>query len=161
MKIAIVGSHPETWHLAPFDDPTWTIWAFSRRNYNKLPRCDLWFELHSPKCFPSYEINIPGYVDWLTSNPKRMTHPIFPKDALVERFGPYFFTDGQAPWMLAYAITQEPEKIGIWGIEAAGPYQAQRSEIRHFVQVARDQGIEVTAPAESELLEPKPIYAFS
>ena len=159
MKIAIVGSGHATWPLAPFSDPIWTIWGFSRRNYGKLPRCDLWFELHSEKCFRDYDINIPGYVPWLKSNQARMTQPLFPWKALVERFGPYFFSHGQVPWLMAYAITQEPEAIGLWGIEGADKYKPQRPEIQHFAQAAEDIGIEVIAA--SDVLEPEGLYAFS
>lgn len=159
MKIAIVGSGPDSWTKAPFDDPEWTIWGFSRRNYNKLPRCDLWFELHHERNFRSYNIDIKAYVPWLMSNPKRMTQPTFPRRLILERFGPYFLGHGQAPWMMAYAILQEPQTIGLWGLEGMGPYQGQRPEIQHFAQVARDNGIEVIA--EGEILEPNKLYAFS
>lgn len=157
MKIAIVGSGG-TWIAAPFEEPEWTIWGFSRRNYGKYPRCDLWFELHSPKLFSSYDKQITGYVDWLKSFKARMTQPLFPKDAILERFGSHFFSHGQVPWIMAYAITQEPEAIGLWGIEGAGPYKGQRAEIQHFAQVARDHKIVVS---HNEILEPNKLYAFS
>jgi hypothetical protein len=163
MKIAIVGSHPLTWEQAPVDDPSWTIWAFSRRNYGKFKRCDLWFELHNEKLFPSYERDCKGYTDWLLSTPKRMTRAFFPFQLLIERFGPYFFAYGQISWMLAYAILQEPETIGLFGIECEGNYAPQKAEIHHFVQVARDLGIEVIAAASPEIkiLEPNRFYALS
>lgn len=161
MKIALVGSHPETWDKAPFDDFSWEIWGFSRRNHLKLARCDVWFELHHPSNFRRYDIDIPGYVPWLKGAQQRMTYPLFPWEAVLDRYGPYFLTGGQISWMMAYAIMQEPEAIGLWGVEAAGKYQTQRYEIWHFTQVARDMGIEVVAPAESELLDPPKLYAFS
>lgn len=161
MKIAIVGSHPETWELAPFNDKSWTIWGFSRKNYAKLTRCDVWFELHHPRNYHSYEVNCPGYVDWLNDQPSAMLHGDYPWGHILNEFGPYFFQHGQVPWLLALAITYGPSEIGLWGIEGALAYQPQRPEILHFVQVARDEGILVTAPAESELLDPNPLYAFS
>lgn len=160
MKIAIVGSHPETWDKAPFDDLSWTIWGFSRRNYGKLPRCDTWFELHDQKHFHSYDINCKGYVEWLKNYPNRMTAPLFPWKPLKERFGPYFLSQGQISWLMAYAIVQEPEEIGLWGVEAAEKYRPQRYEIWHFAQVAEDLGITVRAP-EVDLFEPDRVYAFS
>lgn len=160
MNIAIVGSGHDTWPLAPFDDPTWKIWGFSRRNYNKLPRCDLWFELHKPSAFHQYNKDIPPYVPWLLSRKERMTQPTFPKGLVLQRFGPYFLCHGQAPWIMAYAILQEPQRISLYGIEGIEPYHGQRSEIQHFSQVARDLGIEVEAPG-STVLEPRKLYAFS
>jgi hypothetical protein len=151
MKIAIVGSHPLTWEQAPVDDPSWTIWAFSRRNYGKLKRCDLWFELHHEKNFPSYDRDCKGYTAWLMANPKRQTRVTFPHGLLVERFGPYFFSKGQISWMMAYAIMQEPETIGLFGIECEGNYAPQKAEIHHFA----------AASPEIKILEPSPLYAFS
>jgi hypothetical protein len=60
------------------------------------------------------------------------------------------------PWIMAHAIMQKPEKIGIWGVDPAGP---QRTEVQHFVQVARDRGIEVIAP-EDTILNPPRLYAL-
>jgi hypothetical protein len=168
MKIAIVGSHPLTWEQAPLDDPSWIIWGFSRRNYGKLTRPvenpgDLWFELHHEKNFRQYDIDCKGYSQWLLANPKRMTRATFPHKLLLERFGPYFFTYGQISWMLAYAILQEPETIGLFGIECEGNYAPQKAEMWHFVQVARDLGIEVIAydSPEIKILEHPKLYAFS
>jgi hypothetical protein len=144
---------------APFDDPEWTIWGFSRGMYTKFPRFDLWFELHDPKLFNSYEKNFPGYVGWLTKQ-HRVTRPMFPWAEIKERFGTQFFTGGQAPYMFAYAIMQEPHAIAIHGMSAAGPYKPQRYELQHFAGLAHDLGIEVTAP-HSDILEPNKLYSFS
>lgn len=48
--IAICGSHPETIERAPFDDPSWLIYACSPHNveHRTLPRVDEWFEVHLP-----------------------------------------------------------------------------------------------------------------
>lgn len=84
----------------------------------------------------------------------------FPRDDLLERFGPYFFSQGQAPWLMAYAISQNPMEIGLWGIEALDIYDRQRFEIQHFVQVAKDLGIMVTVPDGCTLLQPRKLYGF-
>ncbi len=156
-KIAIVGCYPETWEQAPFNDPEWEIWGFSRRNWKNLPRCDKWFELHTPRKFPSYEIDFPGYCAFLES-PHCVLAENFPKDALIERFGSFFFSGGQAPWMMAYAITQEPEAIGLWGIECVDRYAFQRFEVQHFLLVAHDRGIKLVIPENCTLMEPRKLY---
>jgi hypothetical protein len=54
--IAIVGSHPATATMAPFQDEGWLIYACSPdntpfgdpKNCRTLPRHDQWFELHAP-----------------------------------------------------------------------------------------------------------------
>lgn len=48
--IAILGSHPATVLAAPFDDPSWLIYACSPHNveHRTLPRVTEWYELHDP-----------------------------------------------------------------------------------------------------------------
>src|SRR5713226_4715918 len=46
LKIAMIGTAPSSRMLAPFNDPSWKIWACSPGNMNALPRVDTWFELH-------------------------------------------------------------------------------------------------------------------
>lgn len=101
----------------------------------------------------------PGYSDFIKTDPSVVTQDMFPKRELLAEFGPYFFCGGQAPWIMAYAITQKPETIGLWGIDPRGDYKPQRSEVQHFVQIARDRGIEVIAP-EDDVLTPRPLYGY-
>lgn len=158
-KIAIVGCYPESWERAPFNDKSWEIWGFSRRNMAKLPRCDKWFELHSPQNFVRYEGEVPGYNAWLKRDNIFLQKDL-PKDELVARFGDFFFDEGQCSWMLAYAITLNPTEIGIWGVEAIDRYGRQRASIRHFIQCAKDQGIRVTVPNGCTLMESSQLYGF-
>lgn len=162
-KIAIVGGHPEFWASAPFDDSSWEIWAFSRGVWKEreLPRWDRWFELHDSKKYRKWEDTYwKGYGDFLKANNGKVTELAdFPRTKLIERFGTWFFRGGQAPWLIAYAITLNPSEIGIWGIEALGDYKPQRYCIQHFIQLARDAGIKVTVPEGCTLLEEeKQIY---
>ncbi len=155
MKIAIVGSG-ETYIYAPYDDPSWTIWGFSRRNFNKYPRCDKWFELHHPRNYPRYELVVPGYTAFIENAVK---YDDFPFESIIKEFGPYFLTEGQAPWMMAYAIQHGPGVIGLWGIEGIEKHHAQRHEIHYFAEMARIRGIDVTSP-QNELLKPGKLYAY-
>jgi hypothetical protein len=157
MKIAIVGSKPDTWEKVPELGSEWEIWRFSRQNWKKPPKAHRWFELHRPKMLRQYEIPHPGYTEFC-QNGAVMQHN-FPMERLLDEFGPYFFSGGQAPWIMAYAITLNPQTIGLWGIDPQGDYKPQRSEMQHFVQIARDRGIEVIAP-EDNILMPRPLYAW-
>lgn len=158
MKIAIVGSKPDTWDKVPKLGDEWEIWRFSRRNFKKPPKADRWFELHRPEKMPRMEEACPGYEQFCKDCNAIMQHH-FPMERLIDEFGPYFFSGGQAPWIMAYAITFNPQTIGLWGIDPIGDYKPQRSEVQHFVQVARDRGIEVIAP-EEEILKPRPLYGW-
>src|SRR3990167_2230466 len=104
--IAILGSHPETKLLAPFDDD-WLIYACSPHNYShgRLPRVDQWFELHVPIAHPTRSY---PYLRWLEDQEfpvwmrDRESIPLFPRakeypeQELKDRFGPYIFTSSIA-----------------------------------------------------------------
>ena len=156
-KIAIVGSNPDTWEKVPEGDG-WEIWRFSRRNYESPPKPDKWFELHHPRNYQRYEAVKPGYIQFL-KDVGAVTYGDFPFDELLNEFGSFFFSGGQAPWLMAYAITQKPKMIGLWGINPAGDYKPQLSEVHHFVQIARDRGIEVISPEDPNPVTPRPLYA--
>jgi hypothetical protein len=158
MKIAIVGCKPDTWEKVPLLGPEWEIWRFSRRTFEKPPKAHRWFEIHHPRNYPRYAASKPGYLEFLRET-GAITFHNFPWDALLREFGPYFFSGGQMPWIMAYAITCNPETIGIWGVDPIGDYKPQRSEVQHFVQIARDRGIEVIAP-EEKILEPRRLYGL-
>lgn len=158
MKIAIVGSAPESWEKVPKLGKEWEIWRFSRRNFNKPPKFHRWFELHHPRNYSRYEGSCPGYTKFLEKH-HAITFKQFPFARLLDEFGPYFFSGGQAPWIMAYAITLDPQTIGLWGINPRGDYKPQLSEVQHFTQVARDRGIEVIAP-EDDVLKPRTLYAL-
>lgn len=168
MKIAILGSAPSSLSLAPFDDPSWTIWGCSPGAAANIRRADAFFELHRW----GQEWLTQEYRQWLGSfnAPVYMIEKVaevpnsvvYPKDDMVNEFGPYFFTSTPA-WMLALAIKMQPEEIGIWGIDmaAAGEYSEQKPGCIHFIQIAKDRGIKITVPQESDLLRPPPLYGFS
>lgn len=159
MKIAIVGCKPDTWHKVSKLGAEWEVWRFSRRNFTKPPKFHRWFELHSPKMYSTYEAQCPGYTKFL-HDVHAITQTNFPKARLLDEFGHYFFSGGQAPWIMAYAITLEPDTIGLWGIDPVGDYKPQRAEVQHFVQVARDRGIKVIAPDDGILEPQNPLYGF-
>jgi hypothetical protein len=123
----------------------------------KLPRVDKWFELHDPRNYPRYENEIHGYNAWL-KRPFVVTIEDFPKDALIEQFGKFFFSQGQAPWLMAYAISLKPDAIGLWGIEGLNFHDKQRPELWHFIQICHDRGIEFIIPDNCKLLSPDKTY---
>ena len=79
--IAITGSNPHTVGMAPFEDPSWLIYACSPDNCEhgnseharNLPRHDQWFELHNPIADPSRPYNYLKYLEnlplvWMRDN---------------------------------------------------------------------------------------------
>jgi hypothetical protein len=167
MKIAIVGAYPGSKLGAPYGDSEWQIWSLSPRNENELPRCDVWFELHKPQ-MTNPDHPTPEYGKWLRSRPVVYMQGVvsdipgsveYPKDEMLARFGPHFFSSSFA-WMWALAITKNPEAIGIWGVNpAAAEYAHQVPAHHHFAQVARAAGIEVIAPG-CLLFDPCQLYGY-
>lgn len=161
MKIALVGGHPSK-RAAPFDDPSWTIWSCSERNYAEVPRADLWFELHLREAIDG---NGP-YLAFLRAHPAVLMRQRFadipgsrrlPLETLTGRFGRCFF-QGTPCYMAAQALASQPVAIGLWGIEGRFPeYARQRQALQHFVWLAEQQGIAVTCPDD---LLAAPLYAF-
>jgi len=162
-SIAIMGSNPKNKLAAPFDDPDWKIWACSTHNappHQELPRVDEWFEVHSPAADPTRS---PEFLAWVkdlsTKIPVHMRDRAdypdsleYPEEEMKARFGPFFFTS-TISYMLAKAIAEEPEAIGIWGVMQASEneWTYQRDGIRYFIQMAHNAGIKVLVPPEARL----------
>ncbi len=179
MKIACLGAAPSSRLLAPFQDPTWEIWACSPPNFN-LPRVDAWFELHSLKRKIGHQSNAP-FVDVLQKHPRvyltggcasRGIPPdpmfsmfpnaiAFPYDELLAEFGPWFFSSSLA-WMMAFAITMKPDEIGLWGVDMSAheEYGYQRAGCHRFIEHCAARGIKVCAPPESDILHHAPLYGL-
>lgn len=143
-----------------------------------LPRVTRWFELHKGEQLLNWN-GVPQdhYVDWLAYHSSKGEHQFklymidqdyvphaetFPKDALIEEFSPYFFTSSFA-WMIAYAMQSGAAKIGLYGIDMStlDEYRRQRPQFQHFIWLAKQRGIKVSAPIESDILQPPPLYGYS
>jgi hypothetical protein len=184
-KIALLGSAPSSVQLAPFDDPTWNIWACSPGARPHARRVDAWFEIHlwephQPwfhRDYVDFMASLPCPVYMLEHVPAIPNSTPFPKDAVLgyvygeikgadgiarpARFNPNDFGSSLS-WMLALAIMQQPDEIGLWGVDmAAGEeYGPQKDGCLALIHVARSIGIKVTVPPESDLLRPVPLYGF-
>lgn len=170
LKIALIGTAPSSRMLAPFNDPSWKIWACSPGNMNSLPRVDVWFELHSNLLWPEHESYGKPYIEWL----KQQKFPVYMQDQsqvpqatpfpmleMVEEFGRDFFTSSFA-WMMALAIKQGATEIGLYGIDMASrdEYIQQRPGFYFFRHQAEQRGIKISAPNESDIMQSPPLYAY-
>lgn len=191
MKIALIGSAPSSIRLAPYGDPTWRIWGCSPGVYSIAARTDAWFELHrwEPGVIGRPDTQkpwfSPEYVAWMAKHPLVYMHsPVpeipgsraLPVQALIERYGSYFFTSSIA-WMFALALEEiraerqaaaaagqpQPEAaIGMYGIDMAAneEYGDQRTGCQFFATLANQMGVTLVVPPESDLLMPKPLYGI-
>jgi len=167
-KIAIIGSAASSVHLAPYGDPSWEIWGCSPSN-KAAPRVDVWFELHNVEL--KKREGLVEWLEWLSKQPivymQTGPNPEFPMarpyplSEMIKKYGPYWWTS-QIAYMMAAAIEQKPEVIGIWGVDMAAnsEYNQQRLACQFLIMIAKQQGIDIFVPPESDLLEPAPLYGF-
>jgi len=172
MKICIVGSAPHSTGMAPYGSEDWVIWGCSpsvwgtAKQYGYLNRFNGFFEMHRYGNFPNMS---PEYRAWLesvdipvfTSEPvsSLKNNVVVPVDELVKKYGPYWF-NSTVSWMMALAIEQKPSQIALYGIDMAAneEYFSQKMGCIRMAERAVEQGIQVTAPYESDLFTPPPLY---
>ncbi len=169
MKVALCGSAPSSLRLAPFGDPSWKIYGCSPGVYGVATRVDEWFETHLWE--PGQPWFTPEYCQWLSALPDRGVKlwtggpigsipgaQVFPFDEILDEFDPQrYFCTSSLFWMMAHAIRQGATKIGFWGVDMAAneEYEMQRAGIHFLAYKAAERGIEVGAPAESDLFTPR------
>ena len=173
LKVAVVGSAPSSVHLAPYNDSSWQIWACSPANMKILPRVDAWFELHAmvELLEDSARSWAEPYLNWLCEQKftvfmqeQNATVPNavkFPKEELVQDFGPHFMSSSIA-WMIALALKSGATEIAIYGVDMAanGEYLSQRPAIHHFYYIAKAMGVSIRCPPESDVLRTPPMYGY-
>lgn len=170
-KVALIGTAPSSRMLAPFGDPSWEIWACSPGNQGVLPRVDVWFELHGNLMWPENKHYGEPYIEWL----KKLPIPVFmqdqnvvpnalvyPREEMVNEFGRDFFTSSFS-WMMALAISKGVEELALYGIDMASrdEYILQRPGFYFFRHIAQQRGIKVSAPNESDIMQPPGLYGYS
>lgn len=167
-KIAVCGSAASSVGFAPYQDPEWEIWSCSPANKGQ-PRVDVWFELHNPDV--KIREGLTEWLDWLKQQPivyMQKPYPgyrgarIYPLKDIVEKYGPYWWTS-QLAFMLALAIEQKPDTIGIFGVDmaATSEYNQQRVACQHLVyHLLKDTNIKLVVPPESDILEHAPFYGY-
>lgn len=140
---------------------------------------DSFFELHRWEApvigDPTRQVTwfSPEYVQFLRNfkGPVYMTEPApeitnatrLPREQLLTKNGPFFFTSSLA-WMAALALEDpELEELAFFGVDmaAAEEYHFQKPGCLHFITKAIERGIKVTVPPESDLLQPMPLYGVS
>lgn len=179
MKVAIVGTAPDSRALAPFGDKEWEIWVCSAGNSqaSALPRCTRWFELHGLD-----EMTAPAnrpwslpYFGWLRAQEfpvylqeKSELLPqalVYPFKRIVKKFGKTWFTSSIA-WMMAFAIEQmvAGDEIALFGVDMAADqehYTSQKAGCLRWIEIAKEKGIIVSIPLESCLGKQFPLYGYS
>lgn len=167
-KVAIVGGS-QSRKYAPFDDPTWDIWAFSNRRL-PIPRVTRWYEIHAVQSLRRLR-RTPSRRDFKEhwSLLRRQKCPVYmqrthkdipnsvayPLDEAIAEFGRCFTSS--ASYAVAMAIMEGYQGIGLWGVDLTirKHYVYQRRAIEYLLSVARIRGIKVYLPPTSRLKVPK------
>lgn len=168
-KIAIVGTAMTSSLDAPYDDESWEIWNIAG-NYQHKKRFDKWFELHTMDVLKAdgarddYFQYLKDAGDKLIIGHACADYPeakMYPKEEIYKIFPDKYFNN-QISLMLAFAIMQLPDQIGIWGIDMVGQddYEHQRSCVEHYIGIAKGMGIAFTFPPETPLCRGQRVYAL-
>ncbi len=174
VKVALVGSAPSSCRLAPYMNPEWHIIGCSPGLYGVAPRVNEWVELHLWE--PGATWFSPEYCQWLKALPQRGAKlwtgapvadlpgsQVLPYQEILDEFDPSgWFCSSSLFWMMALAMRMGATKIGFWGVDmAAGEeYELQRAGIHYMTYIARQRGIEVGCPPESDLFTPRFKYGI-
>ncbi len=164
-KIAIIGWAGTSRDLAPWQDPTWERWGLNTmaqhlpyaQNMNRL------YQLHDIDTVRADITEDPAYWAWMCQNqsiPIYMHFPQpeipmavqFPTEEILKKYRNYL--TNTVSWMIAHAIEEGAETIGVWGVDmaAASEYGGQRPSCEYFLGLAEGKGIEIVLPPESDLL---------
>ncbi len=186
LKIALIGSAPSSVQLAPYSDPSWTIWSCSPGAVPHVKRTDTHFEIHPFE--PGKPWFQPDYIAWMASLgvPVYMIEPVaaiptsvaYPKNDILDyvyakvmspdgtirdaKFGDIVAFSSSLAWMMCLAIASGAQEIGLWGVDMAAneEWKGQRQGCQTLISIARQIGIKVTIPNESDLMRPHPLYGF-
>jgi len=187
-RVALIGS-ASSWHKAPFDDPGVTIWChasvtdtarateepkatledllFPKEDQDiragRLPRVDAFFEVHKREIWIKWaenmaEYEVPVYMhEHVEEVPKSTALPL---KELLKRFRKLFSCT--SCFMIAMAISEDYEEIGLYGIHAASDseYAYEAPGIHYWLGLAEGMGIKVTVTEESSLLKQGFLYGY-
>lgn len=167
-RIALVGTALSSCRDAPYDDKSWEIWTLGS-NVEHGKRITKLFELHTQfvlESAGSWEGLFPYLkkmkADVLMGHPNPLLPDAtpFPKDEIIAKFGNYFTSS--IAWMIGYALLQNPDAIGLWGIDMMGEeeYLGQRACCEYLLGIARGMNITLIMADESPLLRSERLYAF-
>lgn len=155
-KVALIGTAASSLKFAPWEDPSWEIWAHSSAGL-LCKRVDRYFELHPASVYREQRKNgHTKYYDWL----KRQRVPVYvqskdpeipaavryPRERIQAEF-PWPF-GSQAAWMIALALTEGVTHLGLFGIHYAhdSEYREQRANCELWVGIAAGRGVHWTIP---------------
>lgn len=150
MKVAIVGLSQSSRHLAPWKSPEWELWGLAwdteRYSFHRT------FEMHDRADLERfYGDRLEPYLEKASYCSNLVTVENYPFDDVAQSVGDYW--NSSIGYMLALAIHEKADEIGIYGVDMAGDdeYAYQRPNCEYLIGLARGRGIKVHIPEISPL----------
>lgn len=150
MKVAIVGLAQSSRHLAPWEAPEWEMWglAWDTERY----RFHRAFEMHDLADLEKfYGDRLEAYLEKASYCASLVTVENYPFEEVASDVGDYWCSS--IAYMLALAIHEGAEEIGVYGVNMAGDdeYSYQKPNCEYLIGLARGRGIKVHIPDVSPL----------
>lgn len=150
LKVAIVGLAQASRHLAPWKNTDWEIWGLGwdteRYSFHRV------FEMHDRLDLEKfYGDRLGPYLEKLGHCGNVVTPDTYPFDEVARTVGDYWCSS--IAYMLALAIHEGAEEIGVYGVEMRGDdeWGYQRPNCEYLIGFARGKGIKVHIPDSSPL----------
>lgn len=144
LKVAIVGLAGDCRDSVPWSDPAWELWGLPW-DAEGWPRLHRTFEMHDDLTPDA------AYSERLQSCARLYTQANYPVAEVAQTTGGVF--ESSVAYMLALAIHEGAEEIGIWGVTMEGndEYAYQRPNCEYLIGLARGRGIKVFVHERSSL----------
>ncbi len=172
-KLAIVGTHPATRALAPFDNSEYEIWVFNEapQDVSWCKRWDVAFQMHKPEWYMRTDnYSNPEHWPWLQELHNGKAIYMQEIDDLVPASRPYPLADiirdtpgghrrifGSSPAQaLALALHLGYKEIGVWGVELSSntEYGRQLPSWMYWVGVADGMGVKLEINSGQDHFKP-------
>ena len=147
LKVAILGKLPSKYQ-APFADTTFQIWGCNVHDMSKIPRFDLWFDIH--KNISSYNENIRA---------KLITRDKYPLEKVLDLLGGNYLNNSIS-YMIMYAVLQGATEIALFGVSLSNGEEIrtkQLNNLREILFYCKGRGIKVSS-IEENVLATYPLY---
>lgn len=158
-KLAIVGSHPDTRELAPYDDPEYEIWLFNEapQKPSVYRRWDAVFQLHKPEIYTSLNNWVnkdhwkwlqldhgEGKRIWMQERDERVPNSVrYPLEAVLELV-PYHYLRSTPAEALALALLLGYQDISLYGSDLTSntEYTYQAINMAFWIGFAHGCGVD-------------------
>lgn len=150
MTINIVG-RAGTWMLCPKNSSheLWCLANIGERMIQHGYRPNKIFQIHDESVFEPYLSRHTEKTVVIRPSTKLPGAQLLPAKNLVNAFGKRM--SSSIAWMMAWAITLEPDRIGIYGVDMLDgfEYGKQRDMMFYFIGRAEAEGIKIDVPLGS------------